>query len=663
MWLDRFSGQSTPTGTSTPNRYPSPGPRRPSHLAPGPRTGLGLNPNRSNVSLDLSNNASTVSLGSPTKTVNGSALRFEQKPPPDVEDPIAVLGGILGVDYGDSEASDEHHSGINKEEAYDIDFGGLSLQEFVGQPLTAPRRASAVQTLSVDNRQKFEDFHNSIAASDEVLKSVESYLTSFQAELGQVSTEIENLQERSVQLHARLENRRQVEKLLGPAVEDVSISPVTVKAIVDGPIDDGFSRALAEVDARSAILEGRKGTGPVKALEDVRPLLNDLKAKAVERIRDYVVAQIKAIRAPGANAQLIQMQSFLRNRELFSFLAHNHAVLSEEIAQAYINTMKWYYSSNFARYQQALQKLPLHQIDQSELMGSEPSAPKKSLLGGGKVLHQQHDVFSIGKRAEILRNRNEAVIPSYLAEDSKNGHYLEVPFRHFNQALVDNVSSEYSIATEMFSTASYQQVSRKAVEVFESTFTLGHELTKYLIENTADCLGVLICVRLNQHFAFELQRRKVPVADSYVNYTNILLWPRFQQIMDLHCESLKKVLTTGNRGAAAAFSLVGGNDTSKASVAPHAVTQRFGQFLHGVLSLSKDSGDDEPLSKSLGRLRREYQSLMVKLSKGAGDTSKRPRFLFNNYSLVQTIISDTQGKLAEEQKDFFTTLLADTKVK
>ncbi len=96
--------------------------------------------------------------------------------------------------------------------------------------------------------------------------------------------------------------------------------------------------------------------------------------------------------------------------------------------------------------------------------------------------------------------------------------------------------------------------------------------------------------------------------------------------MDLHCESLKKVTAPTNRGAVAAFSLVG-NDASKTSVAPHPVTQKFGQFLHGILALSSDASDDEPVSNSLRRLRSEYEASMTRLANGAGDASKRSRFL------------------------------------
>lgn len=662
MWLDRFSGQSTPAGNSTPSRPYSPSPRKPSHLNPNQRVGLGLRENRSTTSLDLSNNTSNVSLLSTARAPAGSSLKYEQKPAPNVQDPKIVLQSILGREE-DAKSGKQNAlvASIELDAAdLEIDFRQLSLEAYTKQSHQGRPRTVHSQPDGPDIRHRYEDFHKSISESDGVLKSVEAYLTKFKSELGQVSVEIENLQQRSIQLNGRLENRKQVEKLLGPAVEEVSLAPAAVRAISDGPIDDAFMRALTEVEARSSLLDTTKAASNSKAVDDLRPLLDDLKQRAVERVRDYVVAQIKALRSPNVNAQLIQQQHFVKHKDLFAFLARQHPVLAEEIGQAYINTMKWYYSSTFGRYQQSLEKLHVHVFDQSDLLGADPGTRRG---GTGKTSQSQHDAFGIGKRADAMKATNATAIPSYLAEDSKSSHYLEVPFRHFNQALLDNATAEYTVTSEIFATASYQQVSRKATEILEPTFTLGHDLTKHLVETTTDCLGILLCLRLNQHFAFELQRRKVPVADSYVNYTNILLWPRFQQGMDQHCESLKKVSTSSNRGAAAAFSLVGGNDASKTSVAPHAITQRFGQLLHGILSLSTEASDDEPLSRSLERLRAEYEALMTKLSKGAGDASKRSRFLYNNYSLVLTIISDSQGKLAEEQKEHFSNLLNESKSK
>jgi len=86
------------------------------------------------------------------------------------------------------------------------------------------------------------------------------------------------------------------------------------------------------------------------------------------------------------------------------------------------------------------------------------------------------------------------------------------------------------------------------------------------------------------------------------------------------------------------------------------MTQRFGQFMHGILSLSTEAGDDEPVSTSLNRLRSEIEAFLTKSSRAIGDARKRERFLYNNYSLIITIIGDLDGKLAVEQQEHLDTL-------
>lgn len=589
---------------------------------------------------------------------NGSSLRQEHRPSPNIPDSLNILRSILGIstlEGGSWGAKDKEHL-TRKPQHFraDINFGDLSLEDYAKvedeqeQPGSIP---VAPHLSSVDEREKYRGLHDAIEGCDEVLNSVESNLTNFQNELGSVSAEIESLQSRSAQLNAKLDNRRKVEKLLGPAVEQISISPTTVRTISEGPVDETWIQALNEIGTQSAAIE-KNGSEAIRATEDVKPLLENLRVKAVERVRDFIVTQIKALRSANTNAQLIQQQTLIKYKDLYTFLARNNPTLADEIGQAYINTMKWYYTSNFARYQQALEKLQLHVIDQMELLGSDSTSARRNVLASTRSSPPQHDAFTLGRRSDIVKAKSKDAISAYIAEEDKTHHYLETPFYNFNLALIDNACSEYSVVTQLFSTKSFHEVSRKVIEIFEPSFSIGYTWTKQLIEGNTECLGVLLCVRINQHFAFELQRRKVPVADSYINRTNMLLWPRFQIIMDLHCESLKRVTAPTNRGAVAAFSLVG-NDSSKTSVAPHPVTQKFGQFLHAILALSSDAGDDEPVSSSLGRLRGEYEALMLRLAKGAGDAPKRSRFLYYNYSLVSTIISDTQGKLAEEQSAHF----------
>ncbi|RDH33081.1 Sac2 family-domain-containing protein [Aspergillus welwitschiae] len=660
MWLDRISGHATPSGPQFDSRSSSPLPRRTSsRLAPTPQNNRPASSRQgSALSLLSTPNDSSTSLSAPARGEGSSPKPSATRPrPSDVADPLEVLNGIIGKQGKTRDSSPASVAELKPPELVeDIDFHGLSLEDFIAeedQPRRAWKSDVGAQTIQQfeKERDKFQDLHSAITGCDDVSKSVEMYLNDFQNELGAVSAEIESLQSRSIQLNAMLENRRNVEQLLGPAVEEISLSPKTVRLVAEGPIDENWVKALNEIETRTASIEAKaSGTNSSKSIEDVRPLLGDIKKKAVERIRDYLVSQIRALRSPNINAQIIQQQRLVKFKDLYGYISRAHPTLTGEITQAYINTMRWYYLSHFTRYHQALEKIKVYPSDRNEVLGGDPTSHKTgNIVPGGRAGSAAHDPFSLGRRVDILRAGNQMAISSYLAEEDNAFHGLEIPFRNFNLALLDNVSAEYSFMTEMFSTLGFQQISRKAVEIFEPVFTLGQALTKHLIEQTTDALGVLICVRLNQQAAFELQRRKVPVADSYVNGTNMQLWPRFQVIMDTQCESLKRVAANTGRSAVSALSLAGGDDLNKSS-APHFLTQRFGQLLHGILVLSSEAGDDEPVSNSLGRLTTEFDNLLTKLSRIGGDAKRRERFLYNNYSLVLAIISDTHGKLATEQK-------------
>ncbi|KAE9993435.1 hypothetical protein EG327_005206 [Venturia inaequalis] len=663
MFADRRSSLSTPSATPPPlSRSPASrrGPYAPSGPGPLPPR-PGLNPRSSSLSLASTPNASTTNL--PTlRVANGSSLRNEMRrsPPMEVPDPMRVLQSIFGAAPRKQVAGIE--GGRRVELAEDVDFGGLSLEEFADEKEDrASSQPSDVHNYTVQSieqysneKEKFEDLHKSITACDEVLKSVENYLTGFQTDLGAVSAEIETLQSRSTALNTKLENRRVVEKLLGPSVEDLSLSPAVVRTISEGPIDESWVKALSDLEKRTKLIESRQqDQQKLKALDDLKPLLENLNNRAIERIRDHFVSQVKALRSPNINAQVIQQDAFLKYKELFTFLARHQRKLAEEIGQAYVNTMRWYYLNHFTRYETALKNIKLHVLDKNDVIGQQDDPQIRRNLRGPA----SHDAFSIGRRTDAIKTSSDSALPSHLAEEDKQTHYLELPFRSFNLALIDNASFEYSFLSSFFApTQNFHAISRTFEAIFAPTFSHGQTLTKSLVENSVDALGILLCVRLNQHFAFELQRRKVPAMDGYINATNMLLWPRFQMVIDLHCESLRRATSALSGRPATGSTLLTGGSANAQSTAPHQLTQRFASFLHGILSLSSEAGDDEPVANSLGRMRGDYEAFMTKLSKGVGDQRKRERFLFNNYSLVGTILEGAQGRLADDNRSHFENL-------
>ncbi|KAK0735874.1 Sac2 family-domain-containing protein [Apiosordaria backusii] len=657
MWLDRFAAQQQPGRNSSPppSSRSSPLPRRTSRsggISPyiTSQQRPGISPRGSSLSL-VSNDSSSSLLAS-SRRANGSALRQSTTvdDAPDPEEVLAQILGPLSVDVAPTEQ--DRSTGIREDDLeLEFDFGGLSLSELAESDDDADKqetvdtyRPQTVEDFERD-KTKFEELHRSIRACDDILSSVETNLTSFRNDLAAVSADIESLQARSTALNVRLENRKAVEKALGPIVEELSVSPMVVSKIAEGHIDEAWIKTLAEVDKRAvAHKKNSQQQTQNKALADIGPLLEKLVLKAIERIRDFLVAQIKALRSPNINAQIIQQQNFIKFKDLFGFLNRHQPVLAGEICQAYLNTMRWYYLNQFTRYEKALLKLKLHVLDKNDVLGHDDtssSSRRTTLLSSSSKLAPgapPHDAFNIGRRLDILNNSNNLAISSYLAEEDTSTHYLETVFRNFNLALIDNATAEYTFLAGFFSPAlSYGTISRHFTQIFEPTFALGQQLTRQLVEGTYDGLGVLICLRLNQKYAFELQRRRIPAADGYINGTSMELWPRLQSIMDAHRESVKSL--AGGLGSKQPSAAV----AKGASAAPHVVTQRFGGLLHGILVLSAEAGDDEPVVASLQRLRGEVERFLERWAEtrfGEVDRRKGRRFLYNNWSLVLTIVGD-----------------------
>lgn len=279
--------------------------------------------------------------------------------------------------------------------------------------------------------------------------------------------------------------------------------------------------------------------------------------------------------------------------------------------------------------------------------------------------------LSLGRRIDIIHRPTHTALPSHVATESKTPTHLETPFHAFSTAIIDNASFEYSFLAAFFpSNTTFSSLSQKFDSIFSPTFALGHAFTKQLVDTSYDCLGLLLCVRIAQHLAFELQRRKIAVADGWVNGTNMLLWPRFQVGMDMHVDSVKRSTAGLSSGARATLSLTSTKDNGKGSTAPHSLTQRFGQFLQSILALNNSEpnsssasvvetvaagSDTEPVARSLERLRGEVESFLNKAAKGL-QQGRRERFLGNNYSLILTIIGDTGGGLAREMREWFESL-------
>jgi hypothetical protein len=94
-------------------------------------------------------------------------------------------------------------------------------------------------------------------------------------------------------------------------------------------------------------------------------------------------------------------------------MLEHHPQLANQIKQAYMNTMKWYYSHHFDRFKRAMEKVRVE--NKVEMLGDDSkknglfgsSSNRTTAVGGGTL--PVSDLFNLGDRVEVLKEEDYLV--------------------------------------------------------------------------------------------------------------------------------------------------------------------------------------------------------------------------------------------------------------
>lgn len=548
----------------------------------------------------------------------------------------------------------------------------------------------------IEIRDKFKEYEGHLQMYSTKLDPIETILKNFNTELSELSTSLIELQQKLTDLSSGRSEQSKTTGLLNPVILDLMIPPEIVKSVIDDEINVDWLENIKFINEKLQLIQTIKKDESAKyrdykSFKQLQRGVSDLVAKAVERIRDFLIEQIKLLRSSIKQSSQNIQQSLLQVREVFVFLLVHHKELAEQLKLAYIYTMRWYYQSRFAKYLYALQKLQIRHIDLTLVLGylsesvgifgkswfasspAQPAAPTSYQVN-------MHDYLqSIDKRMEILDTKTPLAIPSQIAESTPFAYWLEFIFNQWSVALLDNVVVEYLFMVEFFYQG--QEKFDKVDEtkewwqlMFSPVFKIGQEFGQWLITHnpsllsknnnttaarlslsfgagTFDAFAMLLVIRLIQKAQSTLHNEvRIPILDDYLNTLLLMFWPQFTKIIDANCESMKKVIM---------------QSTSKDGLAPLNTTQQFAHFLTNLLKLSSNGPDYKggPLYISVTRLRNDFENSLTKLANHIFGTKKQTEkeiFLFNNYFLVESILkNETDGinsDLVKEQVQHFNIL-------
>lgn len=534
--------------------------------------------------------------------------------------------------------------------------------------------------------------HTQITECESILETMQAMLEGFQGNLGGISDEIKHLQDESLAMNIKLRNREAVGKKLRVFLDKVAVSEDLIEVICNGAIDEDFvdclealsvklgytsSRAAAAARARGGTAGGGAdsevgfgagstvdgsesgagggGTGgadddedlgvdpaDTHAGRDVIPQLEKLRLKAAARCREFLVGRIAELRNPKTNVQKQQEYVLLRFKHLNEFLVQHAPEVASEVKGTYIDTMSRMLQAVFKAYFSDLAKLLLPGATKADVIAVETTAAK-GLFGGSKASDpsKRTDPHALGARDSVLEDPAAPPLIVHVAQAEKVKLSYEALFRSVQRHLLDAATSEYFFTRRFYGNSTGKLV---FLQVFAKTLSLCLEQLENYLFNCFDGVALLLMINVTHGHRHLMQKRRVPVLDSYFDRVNMLLWPRFKTVFDLNIDSVRSANT---------------KKLGTIELHPHNVTRRYTEFSAAVLTLYRalqtHDMSDEMLLRNMSFMRDAMVDLLERMSREHGTPMARCVFLINNYD--QFIVVHKERRLAGDDLSHFEDLM------
>ena len=129
--------------------------------------------------------------------------------------------------------------------------------------------------------------HNQIVGCDKLLENMENMLLSFRADLGSISSEIQSLQQQSVQMNIKLRNRQAIRGELTQFVDEMAVPEEMIMTIMDSPVQEpAFLENLQNLEHKINFLK-EQSFHDARSCLDVKDIVDKLKIRAICKIREF----------------------------------------------------------------------------------------------------------------------------------------------------------------------------------------------------------------------------------------------------------------------------------------------------------------------------------------------------------------------------------------
>lgn len=477
--------------------------------------------------------------------------------------------------------------------------------------------------------------HGQIASCDQVLQVMEEMLNGFQSNLKSISNEIQTLQQQSVMMSQRLKNRQAIRGELSQFVDEMVVPEPMINQILETPVTEReFLEQLHELNHKINFVK-EQSFKEAKSCQDVKDVVEKLKFKALEKIREFLLQKIYQFRKPMTNYQVPQ-NAMLKFRFFNEFLMTHERHVAKEVRDEYVETMSKIYYSYFKSYLNRLMKLQFDEVpDKDDLMGVEDTA-KRSFFSAKPSLKSRSTIFTVGNRGAVLTTDLEGpIIVPHAAQKGEQKYPYESLFRSLHFALVDNGCREYLFVSDFFivTGAASQDLFN---QIFGKTLAMFIKQMDLYTGECYDSIALFLCIHIIHRYKVLMHKRLAPVLDRYWDTLLEMFYPRFEYLLQLNIQSIRDCEP---------------QKLGHIDVRPHYITRRYAEFSAAVVGLN-ESFSNERVNELLSQLQNEVENFILRMAAEFPQRREQLIFLINNYDMMLNVIMERTTDDCKESESF-----------
>ena len=452
---------------------------------------------------------------------------------------------------------------------------------------------------------RVEELHDKISSCDNELKLMEDLLIQFKESLGQLSNDICSLQTRSQDINIKLNNRKNLEILLGQYTKEISISDEFELSILNFENSFKYNKIIQDFHSKLVFLN-RSDIKNTQAALEMKPKFDKLKFKASENIKKWLFQMVSELKENYIENQLTIQNSMIRSKNLIKFLKNHSNEIEKLCEKFYIDSLSRIYVEHY----KIVIKNVLKKMSQVPFNNETIVPQQQRSIFKRKINKEFNLFFTLGEREKIL---NELLNPPQIFEEGS--YSIETLLRSVYQKFIDNVTSEHVFVSQFFDNE------QLTIEIFLPLIRYLDFFFDDLLLKINDPICILLLLTINTEHLKEMKRRNNLIIDFHINSLNQKLLNRFHLIIKSNLFSIENA------------DLKSFIENENIALHSNSVTKRYSEFVLSILKLINklDENIKDEIIPEIHSISASLIDLLDRISKTFKNDEFSNIFLINNY--------------------------------